>query len=69
MKIDVTTTGIKEVFVDTDTDFNVTVYPWSNLEGVSVLMHDKNLTNRGSFSLQWNELEALTVALATARAA
>ena len=69
MKIDVTTTGIKEVFVDTDTDFNVTVYPWGNLEGVSVLMHDKNLTNRGSFSLQWNELEALTVALATARAA
>jgi hypothetical protein len=69
MKIDVTTTGIAEVFVDTDTDFNITVYPWGNLEGVSVMMHDKNLTNRGSFSLQWNELEALTVALATARAA
>lgn len=68
MKIDVTTVGVKEVFVDTDTDFNVTVYPWGNLEGVSVLMHDKKLTNRGSFSLQWNELEALTIALATARA-
>lgn len=69
MKINATTVGTKEIYVDTDTDFNVTVYPWGNLEGVSVLMHDKNLANRGSFSLQWNELEVLTIALATARAA
>jgi hypothetical protein len=70
MKLETFTTDTKEVFVEGN-GFNVSAYRWANCEGVSVLLHGdgRDLPIRASFSLRWEELDALMVALAAARAA
>ena len=69
MKIESFTSPTKEVFVETeDSKFSVTAVPWANTEGCNVLLHGKDLSIRGCFSLRWEELDALSIALQLARA-
>lgn len=69
MKIEFFTTPPKEVFVEADNkNFSVTAMPWANGEGINVMLHGKDLSIRDSFSLRWEELDALSIALQLARA-
>ena len=69
MKVESFTSPTKEVFVETDNhSFSVTAIPWANGEGLNVMLHGENLVLRGSFSLRWEDLDALQIALTAARA-
>lgn len=70
MKLETFITETKEIFVEGN-GFSVTANPWANCEGVSVMLHGdgKDMPIRAAFSLRWEELDALMVALAAARAA
>lgn len=69
MKVESFTSPTKEVFVETDThSFSTTAIPWANGEGLNVILHGNDLTIRGCFSLRWEELDALQIALTAARA-
>lgn len=70
MKLETFIAETKEVFVE-GKGLSVSAYPWANLEGVSVLLHSegKDMPIRAAFSLRWEELDALMVALAAVRAA
>lgn len=69
MKVESFTTPSKEIFVETeDSTFSITAMPWANGEGTNVMLHGKDLSIRGCFSLRWEELDALSIALQLARA-
>lgn len=57
-----------EIFV-TGNGVSVTANPWANCEGLSVMIHSEGagLPIRAAFSLRWEELDVLNVALAAAR--
>jgi hypothetical protein len=70
MKLETLKTDSKEIFVDAG-KMTVTVNIWSNCEGASIMVHgagpDMPLRMAGAF--RWEELDAILVALAAARAA
>lgn len=69
MNLSTTVSESKEVFVDAG-DFSVTVNAWSNLEGCSLMVHGngKDMPLRMAGSFRWEEIDAIIVALAAARA-
>lgn len=62
-------TECKEVFVDAG-NFSVTVNAWSNLEGCNLMVNGngKDMPLRMAGSFRWDEIDAIIVALAAARA-
>lgn len=70
MKLETFTSETKEIFVSGN-GLSVTANPWANHEGLSVMLHSegKDMPIRAAFSLRWEELDALMVALSAARAA
>lgn len=67
MKMETFHAATTEVLVDGG-GITVTVNPWANLEGVSFMVHGKDLAVRCASSLRWEELDVLLVALTAARA-
>lgn len=65
--IRVTTTPSKEIYIETPT-LTVSIYPWGNYEGASLLVHGvgPGLPIRMSGSFTWEELQAIQAALAVA---
>ena len=59
-----------EVFLDAG-KMTVTVNTWANMEGASLMVHGSGpeLTLRMAGSFRWEEIDAIIVALAAARAA
>ena len=69
MKHESFTSPTRESFVVADDQsFSATAIPWANSEGLNVMLHGKNLDIRGCFSLRWEDLDVLQVALTAARA-
>ena len=68
MKLETFRSATTEVFVS-GSDVSVTCNPWANLEGVSVMIHGKDLAQRAAFALRWEELDVLMVAITAARSA
>lgn len=70
VKLETHITQTAEVFVTGD-GVTVTANPWANHEGVSVMIHGegKHMPIRAAFSLRWEELDALMVAMTAARTA
>ena len=70
MKLETIITPSKEIFVDGG-GVTVTVNPWSNCEGVNLMMHGAGpeLPLKMAGALRWEEIDALMVALTAARAA
>lgn len=70
MKLETMQATCKEIFVDAG-DLSVTVNTWANLEGASIMVHGKGpeLPLRMAGAFRWEELDAIMVALAAARAA
>lgn len=70
MKLETLTSPSKEVFLDAG-DLTVTVNTWSNMEGASLMVHGKgpDLPLRMAGAFRWEEMDAILVALAAARAA
>ena len=66
MKMEALKTTTTETFVEGN-GISVTVNPWSNMEGVSFMVHTDNLALRTAASLRWEELDTLLVALTAAR--
>ena len=70
MKLATFTHPSKEIFVDAG-KLTVTINTWSNMEGVNLMVHsvgsDISLRMAGAF--RWEEIDAILVALAAARAA
>jgi hypothetical protein len=69
MKLESIKNSCKEFYVESDT-ISVTVTTWSNLEGASLMVHGKgpDLPLRMAGAFRWEELDAMLVALAAARA-
>lgn len=57
-----------EVFAEA-TNTTVTVTPWHNGEGCTVVIHGPNLALQGFASLTWDTADALVAALMQARSA
>lgn len=70
MKLETFTTDCKEIFLDAG-KITVTVNTWANYEGASLMVHGKGpeLPLRMAGAFRWEELDAILVALAAARAA
>jgi hypothetical protein len=70
MKLETIVTPSKEVYLQAG-DMSVTVNTWSNCEGLSLMVHGKGpeLPLRMAGSFRWQEIDAILVALAAARAA
>jgi hypothetical protein len=70
MKLETITTSTKEIFLDAG-GITVTINTWGNCEGVSLMVHGKGpeLPLRMAGAFRWEELDAILVALAAARAA
>ena len=68
MKLETIVRPTTEVFVDRQ-GFTITCNPWANYEGVNVMAHSNDLAVRAAFSLRWEEIDVLLVALNAARAA
>ena len=66
MKLEALKATTTETFVEGN-GISVTVNPWANLEGVSFMVHGKDLAMRCASSLRWEELDVLLVALTAAR--
>lgn len=58
----------KEVFVEGH-GISVTVNTWANMEGVSFMLHGKDMGIRTAASMRWEELDVLLCALVAARGA
>ena len=69
MKLETFTSQSKETYLDAG-NISVTVNTWANLEGASIMVHGKRpeLPMRMAGSFRWEELDAIIVALAAARA-
>lgn len=70
MKLETFTAQSKEIFVDAGT-VSVTINTWSTLEGANIMVNGMgpSLPLRMAGALRWEEIDALIVALAAARAA
>ena len=72
MKLDTFTHSSKEIFVDAG-KLTVTINTWSNMEGVNLMVHGAGSSNelalRMAGAFRWEEIDAILVALAAARAA
>lgn len=68
MKLESFKAPTTEVFV-TGNGVSVTANPWANHEGLSVMIHSEGagLPIRAAFSLRWEELDVLMVAMTAAR--
>ncbi len=69
MKLETFTSQSKETYLEAKSVI-VTVNTWANLEGASIMVHGKGpeLPMRMAGSFRWEELDAIIVALAAARA-
>jgi hypothetical protein len=67
MKLETFKSPTNEVFLEFDGG-SVTVNPWSNCEGVSIMVHGKDLSLRMAGAFRWEEIDAIIVALTAARA-
>ena len=69
MKLETFTSQSKETYLEAKSVI-VTVNTWANLEGASIMVHGKGpeLPMRMAGSFLWEELDAIIVALAAARA-
>jgi len=69
MKLETFTAQSKETYLEAKSVI-VTVNTWANLEGASIMVHGKGpeLPMRMAGSFRWEELDAIIVALAAARA-
>lgn len=68
MKLETIVTQTTEVFIEGN-NVSAIVNPWANCEGVTFMLHGKDLSIRLAASLRWEELDMLLVALQAARAA
>ena len=70
MKLETMKSNSKEIFLDAG-GMSVTVNVWSNCEGASIMVHGKGpeLPLRMAGAFRWEEIDAILVALAAARAA
>ena len=68
MKLETIVAPTTEVYVEHN-KFSVMCNPWANHEGVNVMIHGRDLALRSAFSLRWEELDVLLVALNAARVA
>lgn len=70
MKLETFKSESKEIFLDAGS-ITVTINTWSNVEGASIMVHGKGpeLPLRMAGAFRWEELDAILVALAAARAA
>jgi hypothetical protein len=70
MKLETIKSDSKEIFLDAG-NMTVTVNVWSNCEGASIMVHGRGpeLPIRMAGAFLWDELDAILVALAAARAA
>ena len=66
MKIEAIRSKTTEVFLEFDGG-SVTVNPWSNCEGVSIMVHGKDLSLRMAGAFRWEEIDAIIVALTARR--
>jgi len=70
MKLETMKADSKEIFVDAG-NMTVTINTWANCEGASIMVHgagpEMPLRMAGAF--RWEEMDAISVALAAARAA
>ena len=67
MNLETIKTSTTETFVQHG-DVSITVTWWGNMEGANIMVNGKDLTNRMCGSMSWEEIDALIVALAAARA-
>jgi len=69
MKLETFKADSKEVFVDAG-NMSVTINTWANMEGASIMVHGKGpeLPMRMAGAFLWEEIDAIIVALAAARA-
>lgn len=70
MKLETMQANSKEIFLDAGY-ISVTINTWANHEGASIMVHGKGqeLPLRMAGAFRWEELDAILVALAAARAA
>lgn len=70
MKLETTTTPCNEIYVDAG-NITITVNTWGNGEGASIMVNGKGskMPLRMAGAFRWEEIDALIVALAAARAA
>ena len=67
MKLETIKTSTTETFVQHG-DVAITITGWGNMEGANIMVNGKYLANRMCVSMTWEEIDALIVALAAARA-
>ena len=67
MKLETFKSQTTEVFIEFDGG-TVTVNPWSNCEGASIMVNGKDLSLRMAGAFRWEEIDAVIVALTAAMA-
>lgn len=67
MKLETFKADSKEIWLEFDGG-SVTVNPWGNCEGASIMVHGKDLSLRMAGAFRWEEIDAIIVALTAARA-
>ena len=67
MKLEAIRSKTTEVFLEFDGG-SVTVNPWGNCEGASIMVHGKDLSLRMAGAFRWEEIDAIIVALTATRA-
>jgi hypothetical protein len=70
MKLETFKADSKEIFLDAG-KMTVTINTWANMEGASIMVHGtgSELPLRMAGAFRWEEIDAILVALAAARAA
>ena len=70
MKLETMKSDSKEIFLDAG-KMTVTINTWANNEGASIMVHGSGpeLPLRMAGAFRWEEMDAILVALAAARAA
>ena len=70
MKLETFKSESKEIFLDAG-NMSVTINTWANCEGASLMVHGNGpeLPLRMAGAFRWEELDAIMVAMAAARAA
>ena len=67
MKLETIKSQTTEIYLEFDGG-SVTVNPWANCEGASIMVHGNNLSLRMAGAFRWEEIDAVIVALTAARA-
>ena len=70
MKLETLVSPCTEIFLESK-NLNVTINTWANCEGASLMVHGTGpeLPLRMAGAFRWEEIDAILVALAAARAA